>query len=307
MIKFAVPGMYEHYNIIIPLCSLLKTHPEYFNDNIEIQAVYGNFQFSVWDGGRIFTEGYKHATKEVIEKLIHIYNQELQIPIRLIFTTALEDKNICYSHFDNLVCTLCHNSMNEIVVSSSTLENYLRKTYPDFSFISSTTKCLSKDDAAEELKSDYKYVCLDYNLNKNQNFLNNIPQEQKNKIEFLVNAICPPGCPSRKKHYLLNSLFNYNYGETYRVGQCGITKSVLFPLNHYNNLSYNDIVEYYNNGFNNFKLEGRTFPPNTLILELVKYLVKPEYQFYIAEFLLKIYPEFDINYYSLERFSKIAI
>mgnify|MGYP003290424534 CR=1 FL=1 len=43
MINFALPGMYEHYNVLIPLCSLLKLHPEFFNDNININAVYGNF------------------------------------------------------------------------------------------------------------------------------------------------------------------------------------------------------------------------------------------------------------------------
>jgi hypothetical protein len=43
MINFSLPGMYEHYNILIPICALHQTHPEFFNDDININAVFGNF------------------------------------------------------------------------------------------------------------------------------------------------------------------------------------------------------------------------------------------------------------------------
>lgn len=309
MINFSLPGMYEHYNVLIPLCSLLHYNKEFFYDDIEINAVYGNFQFSAWDGGRIFpTKSYKHASREEIEKLKYIYNEELKIPMRLIFTSAIDNKELCYSYFDNLVCILCQDELNEIVVASPLLEEYLQQKYPKYSFISSTTKCLLTQEAIqEELLKDYKLICLDYNLNKNLTFLNSIPEDKKDKIEFLVNAICPPGCPSRKQHYYLNSMFNYSYGKPYAIGNCGITKSTLYPLNYSNNLSINEIIEYNKKGFVNFKLEGRTFDTNTLILELVKYLVKPEYQFYIIDFLLNYSNNFNLDTYNLESFKYINI
>lgn len=310
MIKFALPGMYEHYKVLIPLCSLIKIHPEYFYDNIEIGAVFGNFQFSCWDGGRIFfIDDYKHATREDIERLKYIYNQELNIPIRLIFTSVITDKTICNSFFDNMVAHLCEDPMNEIVVASGILEEYLRATYPQYSFISSTTKCIKNPNEAKEelLNPNFKMSCIDYNLNKNKEFLDSIPMDKRNKVEFLVNAICPPGCPSRKLHYKLNSQFNFSYGASYNVGVCGIQKNHLYPWNYKNNFTFNEIIEYHKNGFENFKLEGRTFDDKTTILTVVPYLVKPEYQLYIIDFLLHIIDTFDLNNFSLEQFKNIRI
>ena len=54
MIKYALPGMYEHANFYFNLLELKLTNPEYFYDNIEIEIIYGNPQFCIWDGGRIF-------------------------------------------------------------------------------------------------------------------------------------------------------------------------------------------------------------------------------------------------------------
>lgn len=310
MINFALPGMYEHHKILIYICALFRTHPEFFNDNININAVFGNFQFSAWDGGRIFQiESYKYASQETVLRLKEIYNQELQIPMRLIFTTALLDENVCHSYYDNFVTHLCEDDMNEIVVASPVLEKHLRNTYPKYSFISSTTKCLTNIDEAKKeiIDNNYKMVCIDYNLNKNKALLNAIPEDQKSKVEFLVNAICPPNCPSRKKHYKLNSLYNQSYGVPYQIGECGITKNNLYPLNYSNNLSFKEIQKYYEKGFSNFKIEGRTFDDVNLILTIVPYVIKPEYQMYIIEFLLHTFPDCDINKFSLERFKNFRL
>ena len=39
-------------------------------------------------------------------------------------------------------------------------------------FISSTTKCKSNpEESFKEFSKDYKYICLDYNLNRNESYL----------------------------------------------------------------------------------------------------------------------------------------
>ena len=48
MIKFALPGMYENYEVLIPLISLMKIRPQYFRPNVDIAAVFGNFQFWIF-------------------------------------------------------------------------------------------------------------------------------------------------------------------------------------------------------------------------------------------------------------------
>ena len=64
-------------------------------------------------------------------------------------------------------------------------------------------------------------VCLDYNLNHNKKLLN-FSLEEKEKTEFLCNAICPPACPYRKEHYKLNSFFSLTYGIPYNIQNCSI-------------------------------------------------------------------------------------
>lgn len=310
MIKFALPGMYENYEVLIPLISLMKTRPQYFRPNVDIAAVFGNFQFCSWDGGRIFRPSqYKHASSEVVQLLKKIYNDELDVPIRFVYTSALTDKSICSSHFDNLVTCLCEDEKNEIVVAGNMLEEYLRENFPKYSFISSTTKCIiSPEDSIAEICNDkYKMTCIDYNLNKNKKFLSQIQPKDRNKVEFLINAICPPGCPVRKKHYMQNSLFNATYGEAYSTGECNINKDELFPSHYYNNFTWEEIEEYNDEGFEYFKIEGRTFTKSSLILTLVQWLVKPEYQMYVVNFLLGVSSSFNLITYSLDNFKELQI
>lgn len=281
--NFMIPGLYEHHKVLFDFLLMKQKHPEYFLDNVNIGAVYGNFQFCIWDGGRIFQK-YTHTSKEKILFIKEQYNEVFHVPMRFVFTnTEIEEKH-CYDRFCNMVLKECENDMNEIVVNSPILEAYIRKNYPKYKIISSTTKCLSKieDFKAEISNKNYKYVCLDYNLNKNEEMLKTLSLEEKERCEFLVNAICPPSCPSRKEHYKLNSLFYLSYGRPYRTRTCGIKTNTLYPNLHFkNNLSPNECQNYSKKGFNNFKLEGRTLSQTELICNLVKYMIKPEYQLYV--------------------------
>ena len=70
--------------------------------------------------------------------------------------------------------------------------------------------------------------------------------KERKKVEILINAICPPGCPNRKEHYRLNSIFSLTYGREYRLPECGIVRNTLDPIGELeNNLSKKDIYETY--------------------------------------------------------------
>ena len=297
-IKYNLPGLYEHYQLNIGIGFLLQEHPEYFYDNIKINSFYGNFQFCTWDGGRVF-EKYTYASKEFIEKLKMIYNDDLNIGMRFVFTNNQIEEKDCFDRYNNLILSICEDDLNEIVIASPILEKYIKNNYPKYSFISSTTKCiLNLDDLKKEfLNENYKLICLDYNLNKNFNFLNNLTQEEKDKTEFLVNAICPPACPNRKNHYYLNSLFSSSFGKNYTMADCLIYNEILIHKSN-NNLQPNDILEYIDNGFSNFKIEGRSHDSFTMLIEFVKYLIKPEYQLEIVYFLNDFINNFNIEDYS---------
>jgi hypothetical protein len=145
--------------------------------------------------------------------------------------------------------------------------------------VSSVMKETKIDDLLTELESPYYQVCLDYNLNNKFNQLEKIPVEQRDKCEFLVNAICPPGCPHRAEHYNYNSKSMLNHGGFFNI-ECGIVHNInsaeAKQMSH--RISHQDIVnKYLPLGFTHFKLEGRTLPRHDLICMYADYFVKPEY------------------------------
>ena len=286
--NFILPGMYEHAALNLSFLQLMKENPEWFYDNVQVSSVYGNFQFCIFDGGRIFSE-YRHTTREEMQDIVKAYN-DLGVSVRLVFTNPVIKPEHFKNRFCQAVLECCHNSMNEIVVNDEKLEQYLRENYPLFQYISSTTKCLSKpEEFQEELNKDYKMICLDYNLNKNWKMLNNIDKNIRNKCEFLSNAICPPGCPNRKEHYRLNGLYALNYGRNFATQGCPIRFNTLHPeqCNSSNNITPQEIFEaYLPKGFVNFKLEGRTLGVFENLANYVKYMVKPEYQYFVMSVLI---------------------
>lgn len=290
-VNFILPGFYEHYKIYQDILDIKEKKPYMFQDNINIGAIYGNFQFCIWDGGRIFTQYFQTSQEKICE--IRDYFNEKNIPIRLIYTNPIVQPEHLNDRFCNLVTNLCHNGFNEIVINNPILEQYLREKYPNFKYISSTTKCLSKpEDALKEIEnSSYYMVCLDYNLNSNFSFLEKIPDELRNKVEFLSNAICGPGCANRKNHYKLNGFSHLHAGRQYTLDFCELKDGIMSKTtcDSKNNILPEQIYgKYTKMGFQNFKLEGRTLSTTAIILSVARYLVKPEYQW---EFLEIIYEQ----------------
>ena len=291
---YALGGMYTHYMIHKALFDVKEELPNCFYDDFYIDAIFGNFQFCIWDGGRIF-ESYTHACLEDIEEIRKYYNETLKVPIRFIYTnTKIEEKHL-YDRFSNYVTELCENDMNEIVVNSPYLEEYLRNKYPKYKFVSSTTKCVLDPEKTKELldNPNYSVVCLDFNQNYKLDFLKSLSDAQKEKCEFLVNAICGAGCQNRKRHYDLNSLCSLTYGKRYSLSFCNISSfGNLYPpeYKNRNNITYQMIKDTYAPlGFKHFKIEGRTFHNITYLCSCINYMVKPEYHTFILDYVHERY------------------
>ena len=291
MIKYAIPGMYELRDINIRFLTFMKDCPEFFYDDVEVEVVYGNPQFCIWDGGRIFSS-YYHTCIEELEHLIYTYNNVLNVPCRYVFTNSILEEHHFKDRFCNIIVNLANNGFgNHVVSANDDLTKYLKENYSTLKFVSSTTKCLTNfEECKAELNKDlYSLVCLDYNLNKKIDFLKTFTPEEKEKTEILVNAICSPGCPKRKNHYYLNSFSHLNYGKPYRMDMCHIKEDTFYPdpVAHGNNLTYEEIKEIYvPMGFTHFKLEGRTWSPLAALLTYTEYMVKPEYKNYVIMRLL---------------------
>lgn len=289
MINFNLQGMYESYPLNSKVIELLHSHKEVFNDNINIHSCYGNFQFCTWDGGRSFTS-HRHTFKEEMEEIVKFYNS-YNIAVRYVFTNSLIPEENFHSRFENLMLSIGHNGLNEIVINNDKLEEYIRANYPNYHFISSTTKRLDNiESAKEELDKSYDYICLDYDLNSNKEFLESLSKEQLSHIELLCNAICEPNCSLRKIHYLENSKYSLNYGKFYQL-DCPVCHSINsnYTITNKNTITWKNIVQYYYPfGIDQFKIEGRTLNLIDNICSYSRYLIKPEHQF---EFIENIFSE----------------
>ena len=280
MIYFSIPGFYEHYDLNKKLLELMQSHKDIFYNNIKINSIFGVFPFWILDGGRPHLIN-SHASKEDIIRILNTFNNDFNISLRLVCTNSLIKSENLKNRFVNLVLKICENDQNEIIINSKLMEDFIKDNYPQYHLISSTTKCLTDIELLkEELNNDkYKLVCLDYNLNHNFDFLNNLSLTEKNKCEFLVNAICPPNCQTRKLHYKLISEHSLTFGQYFNAPFCPIkTTTIQESFKHKNFISIDEIFNYYNKmNFSYFKIEGRTFTDIELITIYNHYFVKPEY------------------------------
>ena len=246
---FHLPGLFEFYELYKVFLPLFYHHREYFYDWCEIGSIYGSPEDCLWGGGRL-GEG----------------NQNPYEVLSLMDNSLLQEKHLQDKRCNDL-CALFEKSevQSGIIIHSDLLLEYLKKQYPRFYFVSSTTKVLTKfEQLVDELKKDdFLYVVPDFRLNKVQQ-LENLLQKDMDKVEFLCNECCFIGCLERKKCH-----------EGYRFSKAMQNSSFISVEDIQNN--------YLPKGFSQFKIEGRSLG-SALVLEfLLYYMVKPEYQIHVRE------------------------
>jgi hypothetical protein len=280
-IKFHLPGIFRFFNIYKNLFLYIRQHPEVLQENIEIKSAYGS-PTCIWNGGRV-VHGY--WSREFVED-IRNFMAEMNVPVRFTFTNSLIEEQHLQDTYSNMLLDIFNTGNNEILCNSPLLEDYIRTKYGDsYRYISSTTKCLKTlNEQTEELnKTKYHLIVLDYDYNKDIEYLNAIAN--KNTCEILCNPVCPPGCPKRVEHYENVSLSQLNFSEL--AMECE-NAAISFWVAQQNPsfISSEDIKNIYvPMGFSNFKLEGRSASALNLIEILVYYLIKDEYKSKIRDFL----------------------
>jgi len=181
------------------------------------------------------------------------------------------------------------NIQNGIIIYSDLLLEYIKKNYPGYYFVSSTTKVITDyDELIKELsRDDFKYAVPDFRLNKSFDKLNTLSQIQKDKVEFLVNECCDFGCTGRKACY--ENVSRKSLGEECGDHECGAPEGQLGyrfskAMSNPGFISVDDIKNIYlKNGFSNFKIEGRSLGSAVILEFLLYYMVKPEYQINVRE------------------------
>lgn len=293
--KFHLPSFTTHFRFNVAFLAMLEHYPQFFHDNIEIASFYDAFPQSLWNGGRINND---ECDSHFINVVINTLNRK-GIPLRFTFTNPLIEEKHLGDKFCNSILERANNGLNEVIVFSPILEEYIRKNYPKYKITSSTCKRIKNIDALnEELEKDYKYVVLDYVFNNKFDLLEQV--KHKEKCELLINALCVPDCPNRSKHYIniakqQIALCEY-YENPNRLPELTLDK-ILTPEEQkltdcpHTDRSLYDIMDlptfvkaedifdkYLPMGFCNFKLESRSTNAINLMEHYLYYLAKPEWR-----------------------------
>ena len=258
---------------------LMKEFPEKFYDGYRVGSVYGTFPGAIWNGGRMV---FGPSSKSDMEKIIRTYNQ-LDVPVRFTWTNSLLTEEHVHDTYCNLIMEIAGNGKNQVLVNTPVLEDYLRRKYPDFAYISSTTKRITGlEDLQQELEKDYLLVVLDYDLNHNEEVLKAL-EPQAGRVEILVDEICFPGCPRRKAHYADESLRQLTFDRG-SVFQChNMTKKPDFKecMKRPSFVRREELPALIERGYCNFKLVGRGLPIEMVKESYMYFLVKPEHEAFI--------------------------
>lgn len=290
-VRFHLPDFSGRFKLNLLFADMLKNFPHYFREGVEIASFYGVFPPSMWNGGR--TQGGV-CDPNYVKAVIKAFNDR-GIPLRFTFTNPVLEKKHLNDPFCNMVLNLANNGLNEAIVVSPLLEDYIRKNFPNYKLTSSTCKRITDPEKLEEeLSKDYSIVVVDYDLNNKFDILEKLPRKQD--CELLVNACCEPGCPMRSEHYRTigvmqiaynehirdnpNVPFNPNKFDKRNLEGCRFAQRGTFEIRKLStHISPDDIWEkYVPMGFEQFKIEGRTSSNLNIAETYMYYMAKPEYR-----------------------------
>lgn len=278
MIKFSLPGYYQHQPIIFYFSILQNEHPEYFIENRRLDSSYDLPAHLIWNGGRINHQLY--ADPSDVWAMAETYHN-IGIHLRHTCTNCMLEP----FHFSDVLCNnwIRYNEREgeSVIVHNPELAEYIRTYYPKYNIIWSTTRASTLDNINTYSEKDL--VVIDYKYNHNEFYLSQL-KHPKN-IEILCAEYCVPDCPNRQAHY--ESISRHQLWMPFRpedVMTCphendkkGWTFYDALQMPHGITNEYIDEL-YSKYGIENFKVSGRASSPLLVIEAACYYLIKPEYR-----------------------------
>ena len=266
---YHLPGLFEFYDLYKVFLPLFREHREYFYEGCEIGSIYGAPCDCTWGGGRV---GFGDADPGEVLALMKEYGVSARLKC-------------------NALCTMFEDGgdvQNGVIITSDLLLEHLRKKYPGFYFVSSTTKVLTDvRDCMDELnREEFRYVVPDFRLNKVLPECG-LTEAQKARVEFLCNECCWFDCYDRKNCY--ENVSRKSLGEDVADHVCvspeaGRGYRFSDAMKNPGFIGIRDIQEtYLPKGFRHFKIEGRGLGSAVVLEFLLYYMTKPEYQLKVRE------------------------
>ena len=273
-LNYALPDFTGGLKMNLSLIESWRNDPAKFRDGVRFDSVYDSFPGCKANGGRHYVglqyPPFKmHATFAALN--------DAGVKARLAFTNMFLDSNALRDDaYIRTILDIASDYDVEIIVYSDDVADYLRQHYP-FKLVLSTTREITDIVTLNNALERYEYVVLNYNLNKDYDFLAQIAHPER--LEVMVNELCAPNCPVRQKHYEHESRDQINGESTLFKEKCNRPKADLMDLINGPIVLSNEEIAHLraDYGIRNFKIVGRNRKREKLVDVLLYYLVKPEH------------------------------
>ena len=286
MIHYSLPDFIKNLRLNLMMIEFMRKSPEVFFDDIEISSIYGSFPGCIMNGGRLIAGNIPCYSYDQIAKTFDAIEKE-GLTIRLTLTNILIRPEQYKDEYCQTILKAAEGRNVEVIVNQDELGDYISDRY-HFRKILSTTRALDGVEELNRMLGRYDMVVLDYNHNKDDEFLKKV--SDPSRLEVMPNELCIPGCKTRQEHYKVVS-HNQLIGETWDF-QCpnnydtfGFTKRTESSPTL---LSIEDIHNLYQKyGIDSYKLVGRKHSLALLLESYVYYLIRPEYRAIMSKIILK--------------------
>ena len=259
---------------------------KYFEDNDLFDRynkiiVYDGIEKCRWNGGRVNLDApYTDVVRDTYYRL--------GWSINLTFTNPVIDTS---DPTGNFILEKMHREGNGIILVNDELRKYVRKNFPKYKILFSTTGCNSvKYPMRDEDFSFYEGVLKRHDVlipRCDSNFDPKLRDLDQSRLEILVSDRCVMNCPKRNEHYHILAEANrrgVTLEESTRMrGECLIPEKEADRLHNIARLVLKDkypfhmfphqIKDLIDDGFSNFKVHGRDSEDAEYLSFLERFLV----------------------------------
>lgn len=279
-----IAGLFIYDEILLDLLQTMKKE----GIQIPFQYIYGTPYNTKLGGGRN-PRLAENQNQILEEQLIQAYS-DLGIGCRLALSNhLLQEQDYKDNSRINDILTFLNSlqTTNGVILCDDNFNDYIKKNYPNLQRICSVIRPAIDVGWGNDTPDYYNTLCERYDIvvvncgfAKN---LDNINQLYfKDKIEVLVNTRCVLNCKLAKTHYdLVAKGYKYdpNDDDSFKLlndkeyeifNQCLLNKQ----KNYFSgaNFSREEIQILLDNGIYHFKLEGRNWPPETILRDICYYI-----------------------------------
>jgi collagenase-like PrtC family protease len=286
MMKYSLGGFFTHFAFNRELLLEREQNPNMFHEDARIDTFFDSFPNIVFNGGRPFVQKKYDNGRQRMEEMVRFYNDR-GIGIRYTYSNTLLEERHLDDPVANLTLEIAHNPLNGIIVASPLLEAYIRRKYPKYQLVISTTVQSFDRHWLKKRSEEVDLVVLPIELNFDRELIEYIGPK---KIEIMVNEGCAAYCPHKKEHYAAASRDQLN-GDEHGTLSGAFFRTVCpnregttlwesgYRFTHRPvRLSLDQMREVHSDpGVENFKIICRKMPIQMFYGEVKKYLMKPEY------------------------------